>query len=60
MTRLEGGGLNIRADWIDVRDVLNAASKRVARRLGKRRMTRDFPAQLSLVMVDQGLLEQAL
>jgi two-component system sensor histidine kinase KdpD len=60
MTRLEGGGLNIRADWIDVRDVLNTASKRVARRLGKRRMTRDFPAQLSLVMVDQGLLEQAL
>ncbi|RSB43769.1 MULTISPECIES: sensor histidine kinase KdpD [Brevundimonas] len=60
MTRLEGGGLNIRADWIDVRDVLNAASKRVARRLGQRRMTRDFPAQLSLVMVDQGLLEQAL
>lgn len=60
MTRLEGGGLNIRADWVDVRDVLNAAGKRVARRLGERKMTRDFPAQLSLVMVDQGLLEQAL
>ncbi|MND92367.1 Sensor protein KdpD [compost metagenome] len=60
MTRLEGGGLNIRADWVDVRDVLNAAGKRVARRLGQRKMTRDFPAQLSLVMVDQGLLEQAL
>jgi two-component system sensor histidine kinase KdpD len=60
MTRLEGGGLNIRADWVDVRDVLNAAGKRVSRRLGQRRMTRDFPAQLSLVMVDQGLLEQAL
>ncbi len=60
MTRLEGGGLNIRADWVDVRDVLNAAGKRVARRLGERTMTRDFPAQLSLVMVDQGLLEQAL
>ena len=60
MTRLEGGGLNIRADWVDVRDVLNAAGKRVGRRLGERRMTRDFPAQLSLVMVDQGLLEQAL
>ena len=60
MTRLEGGGLNIRTDWVDVRDVLNAAGKRVGRRLGERRMTRDFPAQLSLVMVDQGLLEQAL
>lgn len=60
MTRLEGGGLNIRSDWVDVRDVLNAAGKRVARRLGERKLARDFPAQLSLVMVDQGLLEQAL
>ncbi len=60
MTRLEGGGLNIRADWVDVRDVLNAAGKRVARRLGERKLARDFPVQLSLVMVDQGLLEQAL
>ncbi|RZJ96996.1 MAG: sensor histidine kinase KdpD, partial [Brevundimonas sp.] len=60
MTRLEGGGLNIRTDWVDVRDVLNAAAERVSRRLGRRQMTRDFPGQLSLVMVDQGLLEQAV
>ncbi|NIJ27832.1 two-component system sensor histidine kinase KdpD [Brevundimonas terrae] len=60
MSRLEGGGLNIRSDWIDVRDVLNAAAKRVSRRLGDRKLVRDFPDRLSLVMVDQGLLEQAL
>jgi two-component system sensor histidine kinase KdpD len=60
MTRLEGGGLNIKADWIDVRDVLNAAAERVGRRLAGRILTRDFSAQLSLIMVDQGLLEQAL
>ncbi|NBW07408.1 MAG: sensor histidine kinase KdpD [Caulobacteraceae bacterium] len=60
MTRLEGGGLNIKADWTDVRDVLNAAAERVGRRLSTRVLTRDFPAQLSLVMVDQGLLEQAV
>lgn len=60
MTRLEGGGLNIRADWVDVRDVLNAAEERVSRRLEGRALTRDFPAQLSLVMLDQGLLEQAV
>ena len=60
MTRLEGGALNIKADWTDVRDVLNAAAERVSRRLGKRRLTRDFPAQLSAVSLDQGLLEQAL
>jgi two-component system sensor histidine kinase KdpD len=60
MTRLEGGALNIKADWTDVRDVLNAAAERVSRRLGGRRLTRDFPAQLSVVSLDHGLLEQAL
>ncbi|MGV3577449.1 DUF4118 domain-containing protein [Brevundimonas sp.] len=60
MTRLEGGGLNVKADWTDVRDVLNAAAERVGRRLGERKLTRDFPAELSLVMLDQALLEQAV
>ncbi|RZJ98421.1 MAG: sensor histidine kinase KdpD [Brevundimonas sp.] len=60
MTRLEGGGLNIKADWTDVRDVLNAAARRINRRLGERRLTRDFPADLSMVIVDEGLLEQAV
>ena len=60
MTRLEGGALKVRAEWTDVRDILNAAAERVSRRLGEREMTRDFPADLSLVKVDEGLLEQAL
>jgi two-component system sensor histidine kinase KdpD len=60
MTRLEGGGLNIRADWVDVRDVLGAALERVSRRLGERQVTRDFPPELALVKVDSALLEQAL
>jgi two-component system sensor histidine kinase KdpD len=60
MTRLEGGGLNIREDWIDVRDVLSAAAERVERRLGKRRIDRDFPADLPPVRLDPYLLEQAL
>src|SRR5579872_2902284 len=40
MTRLEGGGLDIRRDWVDVRDVLGTAADRVARRLGARTVTR--------------------
>ncbi|CAN5310382.1 sensor histidine kinase KdpD [soil metagenome] len=60
MTRLEGGALKVRAEWTDVRDILNAAAERVSRRLGDRKMTRDFPPDLSLVRVDEGLLEQAL
>jgi two-component system sensor histidine kinase KdpD len=60
MTRLEGGGLNVRDDWVDVRDVLGAAAERVFRRLGDRRIDRDFPAELSLVKLDPNLLEQAV
>ena len=60
MTRLEGGVLTTRREWIDVRDVLRGAVDRVKRRLEGRRMHRDFPAQLSMVMADASLLEQAL
>ena len=60
MTRLEGGALNTRKDWTDVRDVVAAAIGRVERRLENRRLDRDFPAQLSMVMADPSLLEQAL
>ncbi len=60
MTRIEGGALRLRMDWIDVRDVLNAAADRVSRRLGGRVLTRDFPDALSLVQADAGLLEQVL
>ena len=60
MTRLEGGALAPRTELTDVRDVLGAAADRVARRLGARPLERDFPAELSLVNVDPGLLEQAV
>jgi two-component system sensor histidine kinase KdpD len=60
MTRLEGGGLDLKLQWTDVRDVLAAAIARVERRLGTRRLERDFPAELSMIRVDAGLLEQAV
>ncbi|MGZ5986789.1 MAG: DUF4118 domain-containing protein [Caulobacteraceae bacterium] len=60
MTRLEGGGLSTRQEWVDIRDVLRAAVDRVKRRLEARKITRDFPPQLSMVKADASLLEQAL
>jgi two-component system sensor histidine kinase KdpD len=60
MTRLEGGGLATRREWIDVRDVLRAAEDRIQRRLDGRKVDRDFPDQLTMVMADASLLEQAL
>ena len=60
MTRLEGGALVTRREWVDIRDVLRAAVDRVKRRLEGRIVERDFPPQLSMVMTDASLLEQAL
>ena len=60
MTRLEGGALKTKSEWADVREVLGAAISRVERRLETRKLTRDFPAELTLVQIDPGLLEQAI
>ncbi len=60
MTRLEGGALVARREWLDARDVLRAAVERVRRRLGRRRVAWDFPDQVTLVLADPTLLEQAL
>ena len=60
MTRLEGDALRPQTDFVDVRDVLGAAIARVQRRLGGRRLTRDYPADLPLVELDPALLEQAV
>jgi two-component system sensor histidine kinase KdpD len=60
MTRLEGGALNPRSELTDVRDVLANAIKRVERRLEERPLKKDFPAELTDVRLDPGLLEQAV
>ena len=60
MTRLEGGALKTRSDWTDARDVLDAAINRVARLVERRMLARDFPAELTSVQADPGLLEQAI
>jgi two-component system sensor histidine kinase KdpD len=60
ITKIEGGGLRTRKDWIDARDVIAAAIDRVARRAPDRAFHRDFPAELSMIEADPQLLEQAL
>jgi two-component system sensor histidine kinase KdpD len=60
MTRLEGGGVAPRTQSTDPRDVVSAAADRVARRLERRTLVRDYPPTLSTVPADPALLEQAL
>lgn len=60
MTRLEGGGVTLRLESTNVEAVLRAAAARLSRRLGEHSVTYDFPARLPEVMIDPGLLEQAI
>ena len=60
MSKLEGGALSPKRDWTDVREVLVAAIAQVGRAPEERVIARDFPATLSMVKADAGLLEQAL
>ena len=60
MTRLEAGHLKPRLDWCDVRDVINAALRRVEKKCAGREVTVSVPAGLPLARLDAVLMEQVL
>jgi len=60
MSRLEGGGVTLRLEPANVETILRAAAGRLSRRLGEHSVSYDFPAALPDVVVDPGLLEQAI
>ena len=60
MARLEGGALQPKADWVDVRETVGSALNRVRERLGGRKVARAFAPDVSLVRTDATLLEQAV
>ncbi|WP_248305146.1 sensor histidine kinase KdpD [Devosia sp. 1566] len=60
MTRLEGNGVTLRLEACDVEAILRAAAARLSRRLGEHSISYDFPTALPMVIVDPGLLEQAV
>jgi len=60
MGRLEGGALKPREEWVDVRELIGSAIRRLAARLGDHKIERDFADRLSLVKADPTLVEQAI
>ncbi len=59
MTRLQAG-LDLRLDWVDPRDVLDAAVARIRRTYPKRVVITPMDQSLPLLHTDSSLLEQAL
>ena len=60
MSRLEAGALGVKREIADVGELVEAARKRLARRLSAHRIVLDIPADISPVSVDPLLLEQAM
>ena len=60
MTRLESGALRLRFDWTDLADLINAALEATADARVGRQVQVQLPANLPLVRVDFGLMQQAL
>ncbi len=60
MTRLKGGALQPRLDWVDIRDIAARALQRIAPRLSRRRIERNFAPDLKHALLDAALMEQVL
>lgn len=60
MTRLEGGALTPKREWIDLQDAVEAALLTVRRRQDGTTWLRDFPATLPPVSADPVLMETVL
>ncbi|HEX6001504.1 MAG TPA: sensor histidine kinase KdpD [Hyphomicrobiaceae bacterium] len=60
ITRIDAGALELRKDWVDLRDVVEHVVSAMRRRGTTQQLTIDFPGELPLVRADPTLAEQAL
>jgi two-component system sensor histidine kinase KdpD len=60
MTRIDAGALEVRKDWVDIREIAERVATAARRRGAKQKIEVNFPSGLPLVDADARLLEQAL
>lgn len=60
ITKVEAGAVQPKRDWVVVAEVVDTAVRRVAKRLGERRLIRQIPLELPLLRGDFVLLETVL
>ncbi len=60
MSRLESGRITPRPDWCDVHDLANKVSENLKQELLPFKFSTVIPADMPLVMIDFGLIEQVL
>ena len=60
ITRIDAGGLELRWDWLDLRDVVGRIVSAARRRGALQAIESSLPADLPLVRADASLIEQAI
>jgi two-component system sensor histidine kinase KdpD len=60
ITRVDAGALELRRDWIDLREIVDRVVSAVRRRNAPQRITIEMPSDLPLVRADAALVEQAI
>jgi two-component system sensor histidine kinase KdpD len=60
MTRIDAGALEVRRDWVDLREIVQRAADAVRRHGAKQRIEVRLPDGLPMVRADAKLVEQAL
>ena len=60
ITRIDAGGLELRWDWLDLREVVDRIVSAARRRGALQKIESSLPADLPLVRADASLIEQAI
>lgn len=60
MTRIDAGALEVRRDWIDLREVAERVASAARRRGASQKIAVELDAKLPLIQADAKLVEQAL
>ena len=60
ITRIDAGALELRHDWIDLREIVERVVSAARRRGARQRIEVDLPPDLPLVRADATLVEQAI
>ncbi len=60
ITRIDAGALELRTDWVDLREVAEHVAGALRRRGASHRLIVDLPSDLALVRADATLVRQAL
>ena len=60
ITRIDAGALELRRDWIDLREIIERVVNAARRRGARQRIEVEVPAELPLVRADATMVEQAI